>query len=158
MLNSDRYSIYRLINPSHGFPLYLSMSIDRHIKRIVTKFRFGLSDLRKNRFYYKQVDANDLLCPLCNMDVDDELHFTLVCQYLSPLRRNFIANKYFNQPCLFKLIMLLASENEDVVKQFAVYLYKAFKLRDVLVDQQFLTLYRMIYYCMLPPSNVAKAF
>ena len=132
--DSNRYDMYNLINPSHSIPLYLTMKLDRHMKRIVTKFRFGISELKTHHFYYRQGSERDLICPLCGKTEENEMHFVLVCPWLAELREQFIPKKFTRQPCLNRFIMLITSRNENVVKQLALYLYKAFRLRDTLCN------------------------
>jgi hypothetical protein len=134
MENSRRYDMYCLINPLHCIPLYLTMKIDRHLKRIVTKFRFGVSELNIHHFYYRRITERDLLCPLCNNAVENEIHFLFICPRLIKLREQFIPHKFVRQSCQFKLVMILSSINEDIIKQLALYLYKAFKFRDTLAN------------------------
>ena len=62
----------------------------------------------------------------------DELHFVLCCPMLSGLREQFIPVKFHKFLSLFRLSLLLASNNEKIVRNLSVYLYKAFKLRSTL--------------------------
>ena len=132
--NSDRFEMYRFINPVHQTPLYLNMKMNRNIKRVVTKFRFGISDIKKHSLYYRSVDRRELLCPLCSNDVEDETHFVLVCPELSKFRERYIPNKFWRQPCLSRLFILVSAGQEGIAKQLAMYLYRAFKLRDTLLN------------------------
>ena len=62
--NSDRFSMYRMIcNPKHCVQSYLQVTMDNHLKFMLTKFRFGVSDIKIHSFRYKP--NQDLLCPLC---------------------------------------------------------------------------------------------
>ena len=49
---SDRFSMYRNFNSiSHCTKTYITMNIDRHLKRIMTKFRFDVIELSVH--YYR---------------------------------------------------------------------------------------------------------
>ena len=63
---------------------------------------------------------------------ETELHFVLSCPVLSALRVQFIRSKFYKFPSLFRLSLLLASTNENIVRNLSVYLYKAFTLRSIL--------------------------
>ena len=40
--------------------------------------------------------------------VENEVHFVLCCPAFEDLRHEFIESKYFNNPCEFRLALLLA--------------------------------------------------
>ena len=111
---------------------YLKMNIDRHLKFIMTRFRLGISGIFVHYYRYKRHTDNDLICPLCRVAQETELNFVLCCPVLSALRVQFIPSKFYKFPSLFRLSLLLASTNENIVRNLSVYLYKDFKLRSVL--------------------------
>ena len=76
-----------------------------------------------------QMNARNLLCPICHDAEENEIHFILSCPGLNQVREQLLPRKYFRDPCLFRLVLLLASPNHNIVKSLAVYLYKAFKIR-----------------------------
>ena len=49
--------------------------------------------------------------------VDNEVHFVLCCPSFDDLRYEFIEPKYFNNPCEFRLALLLATQNERARKK-----------------------------------------
>ena len=130
---SQRFEFYRMINPNHVIPPYMFTQIDRHLKRIVTKFRFGISDIFAHANRYKQTVRN--ICPLCDcMQEENEIHFVLCCPFLQTIRETFLAPKYWRNANLSKIVRLLANANDEVVKCLAFYLYQAFKLRDAIMS------------------------
>ena len=42
---SDRFNVYRTFGTIHDTKTHLKMNIDRHLKFIMTRFRFGISDI-----------------------------------------------------------------------------------------------------------------
>ena len=112
--------------------MYLKLNIDRHLKFIMTRSRLGISNIAVHYYRYKRHTNNDLFCPLCEEAQEKELHFVLCCPMLSDLREQFIPAKFNKFPGLFRLSLLLASNNESIVRNLSVYLYKAFKLRSTL--------------------------
>ena len=133
--NSDRFSTYRSFCWIHDVKSYLLLDIDRHIKSITTKFRLGVSSLFVHYFRYRKFQDSDLICPLCKISKEDEVHFVLVCQALSHIREALIPLKYFEQPSFFSLCLLLTCRHMDVAKRLSLYLYKAFKLRDLAISK-----------------------
>ena len=63
---------------------------------------------------------DDLKCPLCLAAVDNEVHFVLCCPAFDDLRYEFIEPRYFNSPCEFRLVLLLATQNERALKNLAL--------------------------------------
>jgi hypothetical protein len=51
--NSDRFSLYRTFCDTHELKSYLTMNIDRHLKCLTARFRFGISVLNVHKFRYK---------------------------------------------------------------------------------------------------------
>ena len=129
---SQRFSLYKCFcNFSHDVQSYLQMNLDRHLKNFLTKFRFGISDIKVHKFRYENVCEVDLLCPLCNELIEDEIHFVLCCPRLHHIRTQLIPAKYYRIPCFFRLNLLLNSKNQDLQKKLAVYLYKSFSFRNL---------------------------
>ena len=112
--------------------MYLNLNIDRHLKFIMTRFRLGISDIAVHYYRYKRHTDNDLFCPLCREAQENELRFVLCCPMLSDLREQFIPAKFHKFPSSFRFRLLLASNNENIVGNLSVYVYKAFKLRSTL--------------------------
>ena len=80
---------------------------------------------------YKRHTDKDMIRPLCRVAQETELHFVLCCPVLRTLRAQFIPLKFYKFPSLFRLSLLLASTNENIVRNLSVYLYKAFKLHSI---------------------------
>ena len=93
-----------------------------------------MSAIKLHKYRFHDVQRTELLCPLCKEAVDDEVHFVLKCPVLNEIRAKLIPYKYYKFPCLFRLCLLLANNNEKVVRNLALYLHKAFRLREVLTS------------------------
>jgi hypothetical protein len=130
---SDRFTWYRMLNSSHSIPLYLLLDIDRHMKRMMTMFRFGISDIFVHSFRYKQYNLNNLICPLCKIEVENETHFIFTCKYYEKIRQQYIPQRFLRNPCLHRLNMLLSCRNENVIRNLVIYLYRAFRYRNTAI-------------------------
>ena len=74
--------------------------------------------------------SNYLICPLCRIPQEAELHFVLCCPLLRALRVQFFLPTFCKVP---GLSIKLASSNENIHENIlSVYLYNAFKLRGIL--------------------------
>ena len=94
-------------------------------------FRFGISDLFLHYYRYRKHSVTDLVCPLCKSNEENEIHFVFCCPALDDLWHQLIPRKYCRRPSQSRLSLLMASTNETIIKQFAVYLYRAFKIRSI---------------------------
>ena len=130
---SNRFSLYRQFKTLTSVELYLLLNLNRRIRYTMTRFRFGVSDIKVDKSRFKFYDVDDLKCPLCLSAVDNEVHFVLCCPAFDDLRYEFIEPKYFNNPCEFRLVLLLATQNERALKNLALFVYKAFSRRKTLL-------------------------
>ena len=73
---------------------------------------------------FKLYNADELKCPLCLSAVDNEVCFVLRCPAFEDLRYEFIESKYFNNPCEFRLALLLATQNEHALKNLVCFCIK----------------------------------
>ena len=128
--DSTRFDLYRQFSPDHEKKMYLSLNVNRHLKCIMTKFRIGVSDIVVHRNRYQNNLNADLSCPLCGAQKDDEIHVVLCCPALEDLRQKFIPGKYYRNPNMFRLVLLLSSRNVNIITNLCIYLYKAFQRRN----------------------------
>ena len=75
----------------------------------------SFSDIFVHYYRYKRHTDNDLICPLCRVAQETQLHFVLCCLVLRTLRAQFILSKFYKFSNLFRLSLLLASTNENIV-------------------------------------------
>ena len=133
--DSERYCKYRLFcSALNNMPLYFSLEIDRHLQLMCTKFRFGISDIAVHFYRYRQHRQEDLLCSLCKSGIEDEIHFLFCCPWYDNIRTKFIAPKFYNNPCLFRLQVLMSSCNQTTIKNLCIFVYKAFKIREAILS------------------------
>ena len=109
------------------------LNLNRRIRYAMTRFRFGVSDIKVHKSRFKVYNVDDLKCPLCLSAADNEVRFVLCCPAFDDLRYEFIEPKYFNNPCEFRLALLLATQNERALKNLALFVYKAFSRRKILL-------------------------
>lgn len=100
------------------------ISLFKH-RRCVTLIRTGSHNLNINGWYPDSIDGT---CRMCDLDeIEDELHFCLICPaYIQP-RTNLIPSHYWQDPSSLKLFALLTDHHASV--NFAKYLYVAFNIR-----------------------------
>ena len=79
---SDRFNVCMTFCTIPDTKTYLKMNIDKPLKFIMTRFRLGISDIVVHYYSYKRHTDKDLICPLCRVVQETELHFVLSCPVL----------------------------------------------------------------------------
>ena len=125
--SSDRFEFYRTFKSCCSLEMYLSIPVNKFILKYLIKFRLGISCLAVHSNRYKNVHRNHLLCRLCGLAIEDEIHLILCCPALSDLRAVYIPDKYSKYPCGFKLALLLSGKNENLLCNLALFVYRALK-------------------------------
>ena len=97
----DRFSLYRQFKTLAGVEPYMMLNLNRYIRYALTRFRFGVSDIKVHRSRFKHYNVDESNCPSCLSAVDNEVRFVLCCLAFDDLRYEFIESKYFNNPCEF---------------------------------------------------------
>ena len=132
---SERFEFYNMFcEKDFAIPVYLYLDVNRQLKYMMTKFRFGVSNLNVHYFRYRNVNPNRMLCQYCKTEIESELHFILVCPLYEEIRNQFIPLKYYRSPNLFKLNLLLASKSRNIVENLCCYIYNAFKIRGIVCE------------------------
>ena len=121
-----RFVTYLGFKEGHDRELYLENIRVPKFKRVLTRFRFGITDIRGNR-RYTNPQANRA-CPFC-LQEENELHFLLYCPAYNNIRLKYIT-KYWITLNNATLKDLVANDNEDIVRSVATYIYYALVFRD----------------------------
>ena len=99
------------------------------------RLRLGVSPLRTHKLrYHKDVTPVDYSCPFCESDVETEVHFILVCPKYAETRQQYVPKKYFTGPSSFKLALLLTTTSKLVLLLLAIYIMKAFSIRNAYIS------------------------
>ena len=125
LINSQRFEMHRDYKACFATEIYLVLDLNKHVVNALTRFRMGLliTDPHKNR--YKCLSPPKLTCPLCKTSVETDIHFLLVCSTYEDLRAQLIPPKYFRNPCLFRFVSLMKTQNQEHLRNLAIFIYKA---------------------------------
>lgn len=133
--DSDRFSLYRsFCTHLDHLPKYICVEMNKHVKLVMSKFRFGVSSLNVHHFRYRFHQHKDLICPMCKTDIENEIHFLLCCPFLDRLREKFIPLKFYRSPCISHFNMLMSCTNDSICKKLCLFVYFAFKTRETVVS------------------------
>ena len=107
----------------------------------VLKFRNSLARLRVSshrleieagRWTRPRTPVNERLCNTCNC-LEDEYHFVIECCLYNSLRRKYIDQIYWVRPNMYKFVNLITSDNTRTINNLAIYVHKAFKVRNTAI-------------------------
>ena len=127
----ERFSLYCTFKSDLSLSSYLTEL--KHIKarNLFIRLRLGVSQLKPHKLRFAPRSAcADLSCPFCKNVVESEIHFILICPQYLELREQYIPKKYYNCPSQFKLTHLFASTNKSLLLNLALYIFKAFQIRN----------------------------
>ena len=61
---SDRFSLYRQFKTLACVEPYIMLNLNRYIRYTLTRFRFGVSDIKVHRSRFKLYNVDELKCPI----------------------------------------------------------------------------------------------
>ena len=103
------------------------------MRKMLARLRVGMSPLH-SKFLQFISPNRDIDCPFCANTPENEMHFLLVCPKYDALRKDLIPLKFFRNPSLFKMSLLLASTNKWHIQRLCTFVYKAFQARRKALD------------------------
>ena len=108
---------------------YLLQIKNRKYRQILSKFRLSSHQLAIEKGRHINIERNQRKCPFCTSDIEDEFHFILICPEYIDLRKTYIHKYSYTRPSMYKLTILLTSTKSKLLKNLAIYLLEAFKVR-----------------------------
>ena len=123
---SRRFVNYLSFKEDHNRENYLSEIRIPKFRKALTRFRFGINELRENRkFTNPQANRN---CPFC-VDNETDIHFLIKCPAYEEIRNKYL-NKFWITLNNISVKDLVANENPDIVRNTAVYIFYALQHRE----------------------------
>jgi hypothetical protein len=141
----NKLRTYALFKSTWGFEPYLSIITNHKQRYLLTKFRLGICPLRIETGRHRKIPVCDRLCEFCDLGIEDELHFLLVCPLYSDLRSSFLllirklicldlgieeGNRTI-QDVKSLFVWIMRCINPDLIKALANFLSNAFALREL---------------------------
>jgi len=127
---SNRLSNYNLIKSHFGLEPYLNQSRQYHHRSLLIRFRGGLLPLMCNSGVYQSVPWEQRICPLCNLGIETEYHFLLICPKLSIVRTTFLPRYLYVYPSEIKYRSFVSSSNYALCSSLAKYIECALRFRE----------------------------
>ena len=122
---SCRSLYYNLYKYSKETEEYLSLNIKKYHRSLFAQFRFGILPLQIEIGRYRNINLVDRICPICNISVEDEIHFLCQCPCYSDLRNRLfnkaqsVNTEFVNSDVIDQFVYLMSNLQRDVIKFLA---------------------------------------
>ena len=136
VLNESSRAIFYKNIFDFRFSEYLNILTIRKYRIALSKLRLSSHRLAVETGRWRKPESVPYVnrkCLSCNV-LDDEYHFVLKCKDFFELRKLHIRKYFWRQPSFFKFLQLLKSENNNDVRNLAIYIYKAFDIRNNIIS------------------------
>lgn len=127
---STSLTLYKELKQVFEISPYLLKLKNRKHRNAIAKIRLSSHSLNIETGRHRNIDRSQRKCTLCNLnDLEDEYHFILICPVYSELRKAYLQKYFYVKPSMFKFLKLLDSTRSNVLTNLALFITKAFKLR-----------------------------
>ena len=130
---SRRLEFYNNFKVDLSLEPYLQLQLCRKIICTLTRFRAGVAGILAHSKRYSARSDDEMICPVCKIEIENEIHFMFCCNVYDDLRNDLIPSKYYARPSIFRLNALLRSKNENLMRNVTLFIYKALKRRENLI-------------------------
>ena len=133
LYGSDRYSLYRTFKQVRYKEPYLDFVDNSMNRKLLSCFRMGVSNILSHRTRFNT--HVQIVCPLCIECEEDDVHFLLQCPVYYDLRLKYLFDRGNTPPNLNLFQLIMQCDEEMSIKKLSLYLYYAFKRRNVNIDE-----------------------
>ena len=132
---SSSSMLYKELKQSFEMSPYLLIIQNKKHRNAIAKLRLSSHQLNIETGRHANIERLDRKCNLCNLDdLEDEYHFTLICPIYKDLRIAYIQKYFYRRPNVMKFLELLNSTRPKILNNFAIFILKAFKLRQNILN------------------------
>jgi len=133
--SKDKYTWYYSFKSQFEPERYLSYITNRWYRECFIRFRLRVCGFQNNRLWFLDGVHGDGLCQVCGKADEDELHFLFYCEAYNDLRQRCttLSSVRF-RPSVIDISRLLASKDDNKVKEIVKYIADAMNLRKQLME------------------------
>ncbi|KAK6191131.1 hypothetical protein SNE40_002872 [Patella caerulea] len=122
VLNGNKLRTYRLFKKDLYPEFYVTCALTRQQRSAIAKLRCGVLPLaiETGRYCKPPIPLIDRICPLCNIEIENEIHFLINCEFLDDIRYKllnaFNFDDLINSDSMNKfLTIMMSSENIPLI-------------------------------------------
>ena len=115
---------------------YLSYNLKKYHRSLFAQFRSGILPLNIETGRFRGLDLCDRICPVCDVEVEDEVHFLCKCPKYTEYRNVLFGKASAINPdfhtidILDQFVFLMSNLQKDVIR----FLVKAVETRKSIVN------------------------
>ena len=118
---------------------YLNVDLPHTFKSTLANFRCSSHDLMIEKGRHLSIDREFRFCQICQKQnilvIEDEFHFIFQCSIYEDLRKEHFKKYWLKNRTLQCLYSILSCDSELVVHKISKYLFKAFQLRNDILQE-----------------------
>ena len=103
LCNSQKLEFYNVLKDSYTPSIYLDVTRKNPNRKTLVKLRISNHRLNIETGRYDKISRCDRICPVCSLDIEDEIQFLFDCAKYSSIRDDFF-NKIANRIPNYKQI------------------------------------------------------
>ena len=128
--DSPKCILYKYLVSNVCLQPYLCKPIPDLYKKSIVKLRLSSHNLAIEEGRYANIERISRYCKICFEEMEDEMHFILVCPLYLNIRKELIKPYYWRKPSTYKLLQLFISTNVKDLCNLGKYIFRALKLRN----------------------------
>lgn len=133
--DSSKLSVYCTFKSLLEPEKYLTM-LNWKFRKVLSRFRCSSHNLEVERGRHDGVLMENRICRFCEARnttvMEDELHFLLYCPKYYVLRLRYLPMRYVNEPSFTSFISLMSSDEPEIIRNVAKFIFYAEKIREKL--------------------------
>ena len=97
------------------------MNINKYKRSVLAQFRSGILPLQIEVGRYRNIQLCDRICPMCNLAVEDEIHFLCQCPKYSDVRAivfnavSLKCDRFMSIDVLDQFVFLMSNLQKEVM-------------------------------------------
>ena len=132
---SSSLTLYKAMKQNFEISPYLLILKNKNLRNALAKLRLSSHQLNIKTSRHRNIERPQRKCTLCDVhDLEDEYHFSLISPAYIDLRKIYIQKYFYVKPSMFKFLKLLNSTRPKILKKKALFITKAFKLRQNILN------------------------
>ena len=139
----NKLRCYKLFKQDFKTELYVSIPMPRSHRSALAKFRSGTAPLQMETGRYEGMPIQERICPLCQQEIETEMHCLLICNKLDDFRQPLL--DYVSRICdidiqfndmqhIDQFKYLMSSGNACIVRKVAKTCFSLLKQRRLLLN------------------------
>ena len=128
--NNRKLNYYKEFKQNFCRELYITAIDISKFRKSIAMFRCSSHSLMIEKGRHFNISKEFRNCVYCECYIEDEHHFLLICPLYENLRYKYIPQHFTHNINHYSFINLMSTENAETIRNLAMYIYFAFKLRN----------------------------